>query len=463
MRDESQAALDSIDRAELFQLIIESATDFAIFTENADGVVTSWSAGAEQIFGYSEAEILGSSGDVIFVGEDRDAGIPEDERHRAISEGRAVDERWHQRRDGTRIWASGLLMPLRRSDGFVKITRDRTEQYYAEQRLREREERFRNLANSIPQLIFTTRFGGERTWPSPQWIEYTGLGAEKSVGLAWLDAVHPDDRSATQGGWTEAGVSGRYYAEHRIWHASAGEYRWHQTRAHPLPGEPREAEWIGTMTEIHDLHTLKDRQQVLLAELQHRTRNLLGVVQAIASQTIVNSSTLEEFREEFEGRLRALGRVQSILAQVDFGDVPLRALIDAELSAHGNEATPSGKIQITGPDMLLASPAAQTLALGLHELATNAVKYGALAQPAGRLEVNCTFSGEGRAKLGILEWRESGVVMPKGGHARHRGYGTELLTRALPYQLKAQTELIFGPDGVNCTIAVPVKDPGQIG
>ena len=300
VRDGKRTVPDFIDRAKLFELIIESATDFAIFTKDVDGAITSWSTGAEQIFGYPKAEIIGSNGDVICGREDRDAGLPDDERRRAYSEGQALDERWHQRQDGTRIWASGLLMPLR---------------------------------------------------------------------------------------------SG---------------------------------------------------------------------VQAIASQTIVNSGTLDEFREKFEGRLRALGRVQSLLAQVDLADVPLRTLIEAELSAHGNEAAPHGKIQITGPDMLLASPAAQTLALGLHELATNALKYGALAQPAGKLSVNCRSAGEEQARLGLLEWRESGVVIPQGEHARHRGYGTELLTRALPYQLKAPAELIFGADdGVSCTIAIPVKTRGR--
>jgi len=175
-------------KEELFELIIDSATDFAIFTTDTSRIVTSWNIGAERLFQYAEADIVGSPSDWLFVPEDRAAGVPEKEMLQAVANGRALDERWHQRRDGSRYWASGLLMPLKAPQGgFVKITRDRTDQHRAEQRLRENEERFRLLATSIPQLVFLTRPDGDRTWGSPQWIAFTGLNLEESLGFGWLD------------------------------------------------------------------------------------------------------------------------------------------------------------------------------------------------------------------------------------------------------------------------------------
>jgi PAS domain S-box-containing protein len=445
-------------RDELAELIIESAGDFAIYTTDRDGTTTSWNVGGECLFGFTEAEMIGQSGDVIFTPEDRAAGAPEGERRQVDAEGRAFDERWHQRKDGSRFWASGLLMPLRTGDGYVKIARDRTEQYEADQRAREQEERFRLLATSIPQLVFTTFPDGGRTWPSPQWIDYTGVGFEESLGQGWLEAIHPDDQEVTRAAWDEAIATGEYYVEHRVWRAADGEYRWHQTRARPLSGPTGPAEWIGTMTDIHDLRTVKDRQVVLLAELQHRTRNLLGVVQALARQTMKKSSSMEAFNEAYEERLGALSRVQSMLAELDYCDVSLRALIDAELVAHGDGATLTGKITTNGPDVLLAPTAAQALALGIHELATNAVKYGALAHQEGKLAVTWSLTRQARQDVATIEWRESGVPMPEPGAGSRKGYGTELITRALPYQLKAKTVLSYGPDGVSCTIAVPVKE-----
>ena len=212
------------------------------------------------------------------------------------------------------------------------------------------------------------------------------------------------------------------------------------------------------MTDVHDLRSLKDRQGVLLAELQHRTRNLLGLVQALARQTMNNSGSMDAFREAYEERLGALSRVQSMLAELDYGDVSLRTLIEAELVAHGDGATYTDKITMAGPDVELPPTAAQAIALGVHELATNAVKYGALAHSRGRLSVIWSVSSEGRQSVVTIDWRESGVAMPANKAVQRTGYGTELITRALPYQLKAKTELVYGSDGVRCTISVPIKE-----
>lgn len=461
MNDKSGPEREAEDRDELLDLILDSATDFAIFTLDHNGTATSWNIGAERLFGFTEVEMVARSGDAIFTPEDQAAGIPSEERNRASTEGRALDERWHQRKDGRRFWASGLLMPLRNGTGYLKIARDRTEQYEAEQRIQEQEERFRLLATSIPQLVFATFADGGRTWPSPQWIDYTGVSFDDSLGQGWLEAIHPDDRELTRTAWGEAASIGEYYMEHRVWRTADREYRWHQTRARPMPGPTDPAEWIGTMTDIHDLRTLTDRQSVLLAELQHRTRNLLSVVQALARQTMNRSDSLVSFRDAYEERLGALSRVQSMLAEINYADVPLRALIEAELFAHGDGATATKCMEVEGPDVTLAATAAQALALGIHELATNAVKYGALAQADARLSVTWSVSRDGRNCLATIKWRESGVAMPARDANSRKGYGTELITRALPYQLGTKTELIHSPDGVRCTITIPVKETGH--
>lgn len=211
-------------------------TSFALWQGqiNADsaGLTTSWNTGAARLFGYAESEIVGKSADVIFTEEDREAGAAVKEREVARAVGRAADERWHLRKDGSRFWASGLLMPLRgKADGFVKITRDRTDQHAAGLQLKESEERFRLLATSVPQMVFLGRPDGWRTWPSPQWISFTGLGEEKSLGFGWLDAVHPDDRKLTKEAWAVAREAGEYYVEHRVRRDQDAEYLWHQTRA----------------------------------------------------------------------------------------------------------------------------------------------------------------------------------------------------------------------------------------
>lgn len=458
-----ESAIAASENESLFKVIVESATDFAIYTTDTAGIVTSWNIGAQRLFGHSETEIVGSSGDVVFIPEEQALGVPADERIRAARDGRASDDRWHQRKDGSRFWASGLLMPLRdHREGFVKIARDRTELFQATERLRENEERFRILATSIPQLVFRTRPDGARTWGSPQWIEFTGLSLDDSLAAGWMDAVHPDDLLLTVEGWEKARETGEYHVEHRIRRAADGAWRWHQTRARPVDQSDLDgSDWVGTMTDIDDLRSMKDRQQMMMAELQHRTRNLLAVVQSIASQTLRNCHSIAAFGAEFSDRLQALSRVQTIVAQTEHGEVDLRTLVTAELQAHADAGPDSDKIRIDGPPVALPAMSAQAFGLALHELATNAFKYGALTHPSGKLQVRWTVETAGDARDGTsqvtLEWEETGVHIKQAGGPERRGYGTELIERALPYQLHAKTRLEFRPDGVFCEIAVPLR------
>jgi PAS domain S-box-containing protein len=445
-RSPGKAAAEDSD---LFRHIVESASDFAVFALDTEGNVIAWNVGAERLTGYSEQEILGHAGDVIFTPADRAGGAPEGERSTAARLGRSEDERWHQRKDGSRFWGSGLMMPLRTGNGFVKIMRDRTAQRLKELELSESEERFRMLATSIPQLVFRSAGDGARRWGSPQWEIYAGLTDAESRGFGWLEAIHPDDRAVTRAMWQDAHHSGEYYIEHRIRRHADGEYRWHQTRAKAVDGAT--GEWVGTSADIHDIRTLQDRQQVLLSELQHRTRNLLSLVQAIARQTMKSSTSLSEFAAQFESRLAALSRVQGVLARTDHGPIKLEQIVRAELDAHGAD----GSVEIGGPDVELPPNAAQALALAIHELATNAVKYGALSQHSGTLQVTWNLRENDQDNFVKLEWRETGVSLPSGMPMR-RGYGRELIERALPYQLDAVTRFELGSDGVRCSVELPL-------
>jgi PAS domain S-box-containing protein len=443
---------------ELLRHIFESAVDFAIFSMDPRGLVTSWNVGAERLLGYSEDEILGTSADIIFPEEDPGAGSVE--RRVALENGSAEDERWQKRKDGSRIWASGLLMRLAApEEGFVKILRDRTAQHRSEELLHASEERFRLLATNIPQLVFLSRPDGRRTWPSPQWIEFTGLGTDQSLGLGWLEAIHPDDREATIQAWQAAVADGEYYAEHRVRWARHDQYRWHQTRARPIDGTSTDGstEWVGTMTDIDDIRRLQGRQQVLLAELQHRTRNLLALVQAIARQTFKLAPSPEGFVASFNDRLQALSRVQALLGDGQQNRVDVKEILRSELLAHEAGADEPSKVVVDGPAVSLPPNSAQALGLAVHELVTNAVKYGALGRPEGNLSVlwQLVSAEEGR-KL-RLDWVETGVSVDLSRPMR-RGYGSELIERALPYQLNAETTLEFGSDGLRCSITVPLAD-----
>ena len=196
--------------------------------------------------------------------------------------------------------------------------------------------------------------------------------------------------------------------------------------------------------------------QVVVRELQHRTRNLLAVVQALFEATAREAESLEAFQRTFGQRLGALSRAQGLLAPLkDDEKLPFEDLLRGELEAHGAAASPYVTLQ--GPaDVQLKSRQVQILALALHELATNAVKHGALASPAGRLAVRWRLDRANDREDLHVDWRESGVEMA--ATTVRSGYGRELIERALPYQLDASTHYELAGDGVHCTITVPLGD-----
>jgi PAS domain S-box-containing protein len=437
----------ALDNENFLAAILNGATDYAIFTIDRDRHITSWNVGARNLLGFSEDEILGQLSDTIFVPAEVLGGAPAAEVEVAERTGRAEDERWHLRKDGTRFWGSGVLTPLGgTSPGFVKVLRDLTREHHDREALQASETRFRTLAENIPQLVFRCLSSGERTWGSPQWENFTGLSLEDSVGHGWMDAVHPADRARTRQAWDEAVRAGEYSIEHRLRRGLDGQFRWHQTRALPLRTDAEgPLEWVGTSTDIDELRRLQERQRILLAELQHRTRNLLAVVASIAEQTRRASSSLDDFAAQFSSRLRALGRVQRLLT-ASSEEVQLVDVVKGELAAHAGH--PNCRVSVRGDPVSLTPNAVQTLSLALHELATNALKYGALASPEGRIAVEWWVRDGGRVSF---EWRETGVRMPAETPSR-RGYGRQLIERALPYDLDAETDFQFGPDGVRCCI-----------
>jgi PAS domain S-box-containing protein len=455
-RRRAEEALSSTE--ERFRLIVENARDYAIFTADANRRIDSWHKGAETVFGWTAEEAIGQLVDITFTPEDRAQAQPEIEAEIAAETGVAPNVRWHIRKDGSRVFIHGTNTALRGPDGalqgFLKIGQDVTERRAKDEALQASEARMRSLIEGIPQMVFRSNERGERYWGSPQWVEYTALPLEESVGLGWVEAIHPDDREATIAAWENSGQKRDVYVEHRIRHAATGHYRWHQTRAAPLRDEDGQIiEWLGTSTEVEEIRSLYRHQQTLLAELQHRVRNTLAVVRSIARRTAETSDSVEEMASHLQGRLDAFSRVQAVVTRNPEAGVGLGGLIEDELLAHA--AREGDRLLIEGSSINLKPRPAESLSLAIHELTTNAVKYGALSSSEGRIEVRWfreVEDGEERLKL---VWEESGVDMSR-SHPDRTGFGLELLQRTLPYDLRARTELEFRPEGVRFTLDMPL-------
>lgn len=248
--------------------------------------------------------------------------------------------------------------------------------------LRDSEARLRAILEGIPQLVWRSGAGGHWTWCSPQWMAFTGQSEAEALERGWLAAVHPEDRDRVSAAWSEADRSGLLEIDHRLWNAGARDYRSVHLRATPVRDEAgRLVEWFGTATDVNDMLLLQERQQVLLHELQHRVRNILAVVRSIARRSATTSDSVEDYARHLEGRINAMARAQNVLTSAPGARVKLHTLIVDELQAQG--ADMDRQVEVSGPAVTLSGKAAEMLSLAIHELATNAAKYGALAVEGG--------------------------------------------------------------------------------
>ncbi len=327
----------------------------------------------------------------------------------------------------------------------------------AEASLRASEEQQKLTLELVPALLWRADPAGEKIVITERWRTYTGQTEAETQDFGWLDAVHPDDVGATRAAFQHAFATGEpLELQHRIRKAGDG-YRWHLVRHVPLRDEAGAiTRWFGAAVDVDELHGLQERQRALLFELQHRVRNTLAVVRSLVRSTAETSDTVEDFASHFEGRLNALARTQMVLTRSPGGGVDLEMMVREELLA---QAPAMDQVKVEGPDVRLSAKAAEVLTMAVHELATNAVKFGALTSPGGAVAVRWSIVEEQGERWLRLSWDESGVRVLAPA-PRREGFGAELVTQRVPYELRGRGSLELRPGGVRAEIAFPMR-PGE--
>ncbi|HJE22670.1 MAG TPA: PAS domain-containing protein [Methylorubrum populi] len=326
----------------------------------------------------------------------------------------------------------------------------------AERALRESEERFQQFATaSAAGLWIRDAEALAMEFVSPAVATIYGVEPNTLFGdvTRWAALIVPDDRDVALAHLEAARRGKTVVHEFRIQRPSDGAIRWIRNTDFPLRDNSHILRVGGIAEDVTEAKRASERLEVLVNELQHRSRNLLGVITAVAGRTLRQGGSVDAFDE----RLQALSRAQGLLSQYGSDTVEVGALVRAELAAHTQER--SKRVQIAGPEVQLTAPQVQNFALALHELTTNAVKYGALKDGTGSLIVTwevIRYRSEHRRLA--LNWAESGVPIDPSKVTR-QGYGTELIQGALAYALEANVEYALGADGVRCRIEMPIEQP----
>lgn len=324
----------------------------------------------------------------------------------------------------------------------------------AEVALRESQQRIELLISQSPVgIIILDPHTRIVDW-NPAAERMFGYTAEEIIGKPFWVIVPPSVRDAVNGVWSQliSRTGGSRSSNANI--TKDGrliDCEWYNA---PLTDSRGQLVGVACIVEdVSDRLAIERRQQFMLAELDHRVKNNLATIASLAEQTGRSSETYPEFQQAFMGRLRAMARMHGALASAKWEGAPLSGIITHTLSTF---SAGKGRYLAAGPTVMLSARQAQAVTLAIHELSTNAAKYGALSTPTGSVNVRWDVvpeSAEQRAKL-IIVWTESGgpVVHPP----KRRGFGTDLIEGMITHELGGKATVEYPETGIRCTIEIPL-------
>ena len=362
--------------------------------------------------------------------------------------------------DGSVHWVIASGRPRLGADGvatrFPGVIVDVTEQRRISEALAESEVRFRTLADTMPQIVWSTLPDGFHDYYNARWYEFTGVPVGSTDGEAWNDMFHPDDQDRAFAVWRHSLATGEpYHIEYRLKHHS-GNYRWTLGLALPIcDASGQITRWFGTCTDIHETKQVAEERELVAQELSHRIKNIFAVLTSIISLSARSRPEVKAFAEELRQRIYALGeahdfvRPHSHVSQQPEHKGSLKVLIERLMQPYGRND--QARIVFSGADTEVDDGAATPLALLFHELGTNSAKYGALSSDGGRVEL----TGSHVDDRYHLSWKELGGP-PIAANAQSLGFGSRLITLSVEGQMRGTLQRIWETDGLRVEIELPV-------
>jgi len=342
----------------------------------------------------------------------------------------------------------------------VGTLRDVTQRRRQIEALAEGERRFRAMADSLPQMVWSTQPDGFHDYYNRRWYEFTGVPEGSTDGAGWNGMFHPEDQEGAWARWRRSLATGEpYEIEYRL-RRHDGTYRWVLGRALPIRDESGAIDrWFGTCTDIHERKEAEEAHTLISRELSHRIKNIFTVIGSLITLSARGDRQARPFAEGLRHRLLALAQAHEyVRPHSPFSRGPAETTVHgltAELLSPYQEAG-SPRIRIEGDDAAIGPHAATALALVLHEQATNAVKYGALSAPGGRVTIRGTREGE----TFRVQWIERGGP-PIAGPPEHRGFGTVMAGLGVSAQLGGTLTQDWAADGLTVTLTIPAERLGR--
>jgi len=461
---DAQALRSSEDR---FRTLVEGVQDYAIYMLDPQGIVVSWSHGAERMKGWQEQEVVGQNFSRFFTPESASAGRPGRVLEIANAQGSFHEEAERVRKDGSMFWAALTITALRDEvgslRGYAVVARDISERKQAEREIAGGRARLASIVDSAMDAIITIDAGYRIILFNAAAVAMFGYPVDEVLGQP-IELLIPQRYHAGHAEhvrkFSVSGVTSRELGDKRTTlhgRRSSGE-------EFPLEASISQSEgdygklFTVILRDVTRRKHAEEQQSLLLGELAHRVKNTLAVVQSIAGQTR-RFATPETFYGTFTGRLAALGDAHDLLTRSEWEGAALAEIIRFGLAPYGEPAM-EARWKISGPRIWLAPNEAVTLSLVFHELTTNAAKFGALSNGKGKIMVSWEVTPAEAPETLVIRWREHGgpgVCLPQ-----RFGFGSKLLERAVAHELKGETILEFPPSGFECTLRMPLSQKVKI-
>jgi PAS domain S-box-containing protein len=333
-------------------------------------------------------------------------------------------------------------------------TWDAVERARIEKDLRENEQRLRATYEHAFVGIGEVDRSGRFLRVNEQLCSITGYGRQELLGQSFWSVTHVDDLEADQAQFAQqmAGRLDAYTVEKRYVHKD-GYVVWVEvaaSRVDDTAGKPLYG--IRVVRDISERKRAEEHQRLLIHELNHRVKNTLATVQSIVSQTLRTSQAPREAREAVESRLFALSRAHNVLTRENWEGADLHDVVSNLIEPY--QGNGDGRIRCRGGKIHLEPRMALALSLALHELATNAAKYGALSNETGEVSVNWMVDHTRTPALLLLRWQETGgpTVEPPA----RKGFGSRLIERSLAQDLNGEVRIEYAPTGLNCSVEAPL-------
>jgi two-component system CheB/CheR fusion protein len=303
-----------------------------------------------------------------------------------------------------------------------------------------------------------TDFRGRFELVNPRFAQFVGRTARELYRMRVQELIHPDDvEQVLQAVGLALAERTHFEIDVRFVRPDGGVVWTRHSITAMLDSDRRPQHLISAVLDITQQKLAMQHVELMLDELNHRVKNTLATVQAIALQTLAKAPDLESFKTAFSARLLALSNTHHLLAADAWTGARLHDIVAGELAPYQREDGGGGeRVHVEGEEVLLSPKLALALSMAIHELATNAIKYGALSTGSGRVDIGWQLKAEGRHDRLQLQWVESGG--PPVQASVRRGFGTRLITEGLAYELNGEASLQYEKTGVSCRIDVPLSE-----